>query len=339
MKKHLTSIEIKDFKCFKDFKADGFKRVNIIVGKNNVGKTAFMEALFLIINSFHILNSLKDSVDREVLYYEITKLLLLIEQNRNSEDFLLEWINEEFTFNDYTFEIRIDKCINLFCKNNLLSLDEYEKHNYWNYGNNDITNFRNNKHFNKLYKKHHLPLLDNHTFISLQNNNEVIKDMIDDLKLQNKYDYINNLMNRIFNIEKIDVIKNRVMLQQKGKFLELKEFGDGLKKFFNIVIVLLVNKEKTIFIDEMENGIHYDLLDDLWEIILKISKDQNVQVFATTHSKECIDSYARVSKKLQDEDTCYIKMNKLEDSSIEADVKDYEMFQNHIEDNNEPREN
>ena len=48
MDKHLlTEMEIRDFKCFKDFKAEGFKRVNLIGGKNNVGKTAFMEACFL----------------------------------------------------------------------------------------------------------------------------------------------------------------------------------------------------------------------------------------------------------------------------------------------------
>ncbi len=47
MDEHLKEIEIKDFKCFKDFKANGFKRVNLIGGKNNVGKTAFMEAYYL----------------------------------------------------------------------------------------------------------------------------------------------------------------------------------------------------------------------------------------------------------------------------------------------------
>jgi len=40
----IKEIEIKNFKCFEDFKAEGFGRVNLIGGKNNVGKTAFMEA-------------------------------------------------------------------------------------------------------------------------------------------------------------------------------------------------------------------------------------------------------------------------------------------------------
>ena len=43
----IKNIEIKNFKLFKDFKAEGFGRVNLIGGKNNVGKTAFMEACYL----------------------------------------------------------------------------------------------------------------------------------------------------------------------------------------------------------------------------------------------------------------------------------------------------
>jgi AAA15 family ATPase/GTPase len=40
----IKNIEIKNFKCFEDFNAEGFGRVNLIGGKNNVGKTAFIEA-------------------------------------------------------------------------------------------------------------------------------------------------------------------------------------------------------------------------------------------------------------------------------------------------------
>jgi AAA15 family ATPase/GTPase len=63
-------------------------------------------------------------------------------------------------------------------------------------------------------------------------------------------------------------------------------------------------------IDELENGIHYTNYDKLWELILKVSKEQNVQVFATTHSKEMIESYARVAKKLEDEEIRFISLYK-----------------------------
>lgn len=55
MNKHfLQHIQIKNFKCFDDFKADGFGRVNLIGGKNNVGKTAFMEACFVNVSAQNI---------------------------------------------------------------------------------------------------------------------------------------------------------------------------------------------------------------------------------------------------------------------------------------------
>jgi AAA15 family ATPase/GTPase len=48
MSKHfIKNIKINNFKCFDNFEAEGFARVNLITGKNNVGKTAFMEACFL----------------------------------------------------------------------------------------------------------------------------------------------------------------------------------------------------------------------------------------------------------------------------------------------------
>jgi len=45
--------------------------------------------------------------------------------------------------------------------------------------------------------------------------------------------------------------------------------------------------------------------------VLKVSKELNVQVFATTHAKECIESYAGVAEKLEDKEIKYIKMSRL----------------------------
>ena len=70
----IREIEIKNFKCFEDFKAEGFGRVNLIGGKNNVGKTALMEALQFSI----FINKLgnKYPVDYQ-------RLLMYIFENRN----------------------------------------------------------------------------------------------------------------------------------------------------------------------------------------------------------------------------------------------------------------
>lgn len=43
----ITAVEIRDFKCFEHVSISGLKRVNLLVGENGSGKTAFLEALFL----------------------------------------------------------------------------------------------------------------------------------------------------------------------------------------------------------------------------------------------------------------------------------------------------
>ena len=43
----IKSIEIKNFRCFKDTKITHFGLVNLFGGMNNAGKTALLEAVYL----------------------------------------------------------------------------------------------------------------------------------------------------------------------------------------------------------------------------------------------------------------------------------------------------
>jgi hypothetical protein len=75
----------------------------------------------------------------------------------------------------------------------------------------------------------------------------------------------------------------------------------------------------------------------LWEIIFTISKEVNCQVFATTHSKEMINAYAKISKKLEDKDMSFIELGRNNNNEIKATVYDSEMFLNEIRQNHEVR--
>ncbi len=46
--------------------------------------------------------------------------------------------------------------------------------------------------------------------------------------------------------------------------------------------------KKVLLIDEFENGLHYSILADVWRGILHATEREGIQVFATTHSYECI---------------------------------------------------
>ncbi len=117
----------------------------------------------------------------------------------------------------------------------------------------------------------------------------------------------------------------------------MSNFGDGLKTYISIICSIYACKNGQLFIDEIDNGLHYTKLDKLWEIILTISKQQNVQVFATTHSKECIESYARVAKKLEDKEITFFKLGKNQEDELKGMVYPYDWFVDSIDQEQEMR--
>jgi AAA15 family ATPase/GTPase len=45
-----------------------------------------------------------------------------------------------------------------------------------------------------------------------------------------------------------------------------------------------------VLVDEVENGIHHSAMAKVWRAIDKVSTQLNTQVFATTHSFECVSA-------------------------------------------------
>jgi AAA15 family ATPase/GTPase len=330
----IDNIKIKRYKCFKDLEVNGFKRINLIGGKNNIGKTAFLEACYLLSNSFNASEPTGSSLNRDWFHFEIIKLLISIKQNRDTSNFLLEWLLEEFELNDIeSFQIEINNKFKLILDNDFL-IPKYFGTQAW--GDFNISSFRESHYYNKIYKKNHKPQINNYTFSSMYNI-ENIKDMIDELKLNEKYNLLNQYLHEVFQIEQADIIKNRIMLKQNGTFKNLNEFGVGIKHFINILVTMFSHENTTIYLDEIENGLHFKNIDKLWEIILNVSKKQNVQVFVTTHSKECINSYYKVSKAMEEKDISFINLSNDKQNEVIAIVLDSKMFYSEIEQNHEVR--
>jgi len=311
MSKHfIENIEIKNFKCFENFKAEGFGRVNLIGGKNNVGKTAFIEACHLskaksvqelysrlleVDTHRNIINNLLYQRDKQ---QDIQKL---IQENNN-----FEISQTSVRIIDYEYEITLpNSCIKYdYSKlSNILDINFLQLKSYYS------TNF-----------------------IAQDTSPDwLLNQLIGKAKLEDSYHILNTFLKNTFNIDNIDIIDNIPFLKKNKKYTPLSQYGQGIKSFIDIVIALLLTKEDTLFIDEIENGIHYTNLDKLWEIILTISQEQNVQVFATTHSKECIESYARVAKKLEETDIKFLSLYRNKENVLKSITFDYEKIQDRIE--------
>ena len=74
--------------------------------------------------------------------------------------------------------------------------------------------------------------------------------------------------------------------------MPIEYMGDGINRVFYVAFVMLCKPDSLLLIDEIENGLHYSIQSKFWEMIMKLSDQNNVQVIATTHSYECIHSAA-----------------------------------------------
>ncbi len=76
--------------------------------------------------------------------------------------------------------------------------------------------------------------------------------------------------------------------------IPIGSFGDGMWRLLAMAIAISQCKGGVLLIDEVDTGLHYSVLPDMWRLIMESAKDLDVQVFATTHSSDCIAALASV---------------------------------------------
>ena len=88
--------------------------------------------------------------------------------------------------------------------------------------------------------------------------------------------------------------------------LELTKYGEGLQRIFEISLYMLYCANGCLLIDELDSAIHKSLLGKFVQFIDKLSQENNVQVFISTHSKECVDT---ISKQVQPRDLSAFRLD------------------------------
>ena len=317
----IESLKIKNFRLFKELEIDGFKRVNLIVGKNNSGKSCLLEAIYLLLtkgNFSYIIDLLKDRDELRVDFDSKKERDYFDDTDKNEHPI-------RFLFNGYRIPPRLDENIvqissqssklsighvayKLGIDGNLKKINVLEKDDKFEnnlshgimikYGNNSLYEFP--LKMNKTKMQHYI---DSATEI----------EEINFLPGPSKFDlYISQLWDFISMTELEDEIVNslRIIEPNLGKInllgaervpvikykdssekVPLKSLGDGMTRLFHIILALVNSKDGCLIIDEIENGLHWKTQPKVWEIIFQLSEKLNVQVFASTHSSDIVRTY------------------------------------------------
>lgn len=324
----INTFQVKNFKNLEHLILDGLSNVNLIVGKNNVGKSSLLEALGLYCadGSSEYIKELLRKRGEEVVISESTNALSLRERylslftgrkiandqtysivvQKNEDDkgrvSISQAVLTEFEKKDKDGNSVIKRRINftgLKTSNNTLQNDQAE---------NVLLGF-------SIYHSGHLSFLPYNKkriddirskcpFVLVETSD--LKDSLnavffDNIALTPEEDYVVKALNIINpDIARISFVNDSatntripvVSIKNSPKILRLSSMGDGINRVLTIILALLHCKDGVLLLDEFENGLHYTVQDKLWEIIFMLSKKLNIQVFATSHSNDCIRSFA-----------------------------------------------
>ena len=81
-----------------------------------------------------------------------------------------------------------------------------------------------------------------------------------------------------------------VQISDSDKRIPIGSMGDGVWRMLGLSLALVAAKDGVLLVDEIDTGLHYTALEDMWKLIWETAKKLNVQVFATTHSRDCWES-------------------------------------------------
>lgn len=92
--------------------------------------------------------------------------------------------------------------------------------------------------------------------------------------------------------------------------IPLGTLGDGMRRILGLAINAVSAEGGELLVDEVDTGLYYRVQTDMWRLLLGISRRQNVQIFATTHSLDCIQAFQRaVSLEGEGTDASVIRLD------------------------------
>ena len=102
--------------------------------------------------------------------------------------------------------------------------------------------------------------------------------------------------------------------------------GEGMRRLLSIVLAIANAPGGIVLIDEIENGLHYSVLPNVWKALADAARRNDVQVFAATHSWECLRAAHEVFSQEEPYDFRYYRLDR-EDGEVTCVAYDREMIE------------
>lgn len=318
----INEIAINNFRCFQQITLSDLKRVNVIVGPNGSGKTALMEAIFLAtgaspelalrIKAFRGLGTVAITTSRpgyealwRDLFYRFDQDKQVSISLRGSENYPRE----------LTVSYRKGEPVIV-----PMETDVYGKEASpagapivfeWTLASGKKISaqpeirgaqlgLRYSESLENLpvsfYTSAAVPTQEENagyfSSLSIQN----LEDLITEA-LQSEFPFIKGLSVQVF------AATSTVFASVDGlpEKIPVNLLSSGVTKLLSILLGIANQRNGVVCIDELENGFYFDRLPSIWALLLEFASKFNVQLFASTHSWECLEAAADCAADAQDQ--------------------------------------
>ena len=324
----LKSIEIKGYRCFEQYRMEGLSRVNLLVGKNNCGKTALLEAIWLAVTEGDP-KVLLDIVERR------GELVLVDDQEQygTGSEPSGTFVDHFFRGHTIDFGTSFSICsdmqpgdgnsVSFTIGDAMEGSDRVDLKTFLERAsdfpgelrliiinsNGRIPSlsipivlnretqraFRNRRKRDRKKAQYVFPEITRSGSLSAMWGKVIREgcksDVIEAMRLLDTnvldVDFI-PIINRFSKSASDSVIIALV----SGERLPLGTLGDGMRYLLGLAISLVQADGGVILIDEIDTGLHYSVMGDLWRLVVETAKQRDIQVFATTHSQDCVRGLA-----------------------------------------------
>mgnify|MGYP001044200740 FL=1 len=308
----LRSLEIRNYRNLRHLTIEKLGRVNLLVGKNNTGKTSVLEAVYLwanrgryelVYNILRLRGGLFDSSDDRYQYNKNSLSSLFLDQKikpTDEGDIIINGTELRMGFEIMNvsdpeapellfFKIEhtdFKRPVNVLIHQPINPADPSFPPFEW------PKNIRNQ-------------FVNANGFSSVENG-----ELYDNVVTTDAEDYIikalkivNQDVTRIaFRTDSLTKKRYAVVRLNDNYPQPLQSMGDGINRILTIILAMVNCENGYLFIDEFENGLHYSVQEKLWEVIFYLAERLNIQVFATTHSNDAIRSFTSVLAKQEKPD-------------------------------------